>query len=121
MFIHSESIQLQYGFKRSAGRVYAMSQGLSLPICDKNWDLKDANVICRDLGYPGALRATRRSYFTYRNNPNPQSELYTLFSDIDCTGSEKSIYDCPDVFGNSLNLTPQFCSAQSIAGVICDG
>ena len=55
--------------------------------------MKDATVVCRELGYPGAVRATRRSYFTYRNDPTPQSELDTLFGDIDCAGSENTIYD----------------------------
>ena len=121
MFVHAESVELQYGFKRSAGRAYVRGENSSWPVCDRNWDLKDANVLCHELGYPGAVRATRRSYFTYRNDPNPQSQLYTLFGDIDCTGSEYSIYDCLDVYGNAISLTPQLCSSQSIAGIICDG
>ena len=91
------------------------------PVCDRNWDLKDANVVCNELGYPGAARATRRSYFTYRNNPFPQSQIATVFGDIDCTGLENSIYDCSNVYGNPISLTPELCSSQSIAGVICNG
>ena len=95
-------------------------QGLNStwPVCDTHWDLKDANVFCRGLGYPSAIRATRRSYFY---NLNSQSQIYALFSDIDCAGSEISIHACPDVYGNIVSFTPQLCSSQSIAGVVCDG
>ena len=90
-------------------------------VCDRNWDLKDANVACHELGYPGAMRATRRSYFNYRNDPNPQSQVDALFGDIDCSGSEESLFDCPDVYGNPISFSTQLCSSQSIAGIICDG
>lgn len=101
--------------------MYVVGQNNVFPVCDRNWDLKDANVVCHELGYPNATRATRRSYFTYRNDPFSQLEIETLFSDIDCTGTEDTIYDCPDVYGNRVSLTPELCSSQSIAGVICDG
>ena len=115
----TESSEFRYGFKRSAGRIYIYGENSYYwPVCDIHWDLKDANVTCRQLGYPGAVRATRRSYF-HRDSSNQQ--LQALLSNIDCAGSEASIYDCPDVFGNPITLSTQPCSSQSIAGVICDG
>ena len=32
-------------------------------ICDSHWDLRDANVVCKELGFAGARKAVKRSKF----------------------------------------------------------
>ena len=32
-------------------------------VCDNEWDLLDATVVCTQLGFAGAVRATKSSFF----------------------------------------------------------
>ena len=122
--VYPERIQLTYGFKNSAGHVeiFYKYHNDYKQVCDTNWDLNDANVICHQLGYPGAIRATTRSYFTYRSDSSTSQQMRAIFNNVDCTGVEKSIFDCQDVFGMPLDIfTLDSCPSQSSAGVICNG
>ena len=92
------------------------------PVCDRNWDLNDANVVCHQLGYPGAVRATTRSYFTYRSSSSSSQQSFAIFNNVDCTGIEESLFNCLDTFGMPLDIsTLDSCPSQSSAGVICNG
>ena len=75
-------------------------------ICDEGWDLNDANVLCKMLGFPGALDATVRSQYgqPYLND--------VIFSNVQCTGNEESIFDCPS------DPNPN-CDRSRSAGVSC--
>jgi len=84
-------------------------------ICDEGWDINDAHVVCRMLGFPGALDATVRTqyinmYYYYSNH----EETVVSLSNVQCNGSETSLSDCP----TDVNPT---CSTQRIAGVWCKG
>ena len=84
--------------------------------------MNDANVVCHQLGYPGAIRATTRSYFTYRNSSSTSQQSSAIFNNVDCTGSEESLFDCLDIFGMPLDIsTVDSCPSQRSAGVICNG
>ena len=75
-------------------------------ICDEEWDINDAHVVCRMLGFPGALDATVRSEY---GQPHVKD---AWISNTQCNGTESSIFDCP----YKVNMN---CSRSRSAGVRC--
>ena len=75
-------------------------------ICDEGWDINDAHVVCHMLGFPGALDATLRSEY---GQPLVEN---AWFSNVQCNGTETSIFDCPC----EVNYN---CSRSRSAGVRC--
>ena len=45
------------GGNHTAGRVEIFYNGLWGTICDDHWTLTEAGIICRELGFPGAMAA----------------------------------------------------------------
>ena len=77
-------------------------------ICDEEWDINDAHVVCRMMGFPGALDATVRSEYGLPRIKD------AWISNTQCNGTESSIFDCP----YKVNLN---CSRSRSAGVRCLG
>ena len=55
-------------------------------VCNYRWDTKDAEVVCRMLGYPGVQ--------TYKTTNFTPVKGIIWMNDVICTGTEKSIADC---------------------------
>ena len=76
-----------------AGRVEVFSHGIWGRVLSDSWDIYDvwdqteAAVVCRQLGFPGLITALRRSSFGEGSGP-------VLMSNVQCTGSEKTIQQC---------------------------
>jgi len=109
-----EIISLRDSDRDLEGTVYLSTvDGDYYPVCDQQWSIDDAEVVCKELGYPSARRATIQSFFAH--------ELYealspiTGFNRLDCVGSESSVLGC----GNSNSLSVEVDSCQGLAGVIC--
>ena len=47
-------------------------------MCDDNWDLVDATVVCRQLGFTGAIGATKNSFFDRGNYNDVPDSLYVI-------------------------------------------
>ncbi|VDP43517.1 unnamed protein product [Schistosoma margrebowiei] len=57
-------------------------------VCDDHWTMKEANVVCRQLGMGHALEVHRRNRF------GSSSQANYLMDEVHCTGSEKRLIDC---------------------------
>ncbi|CAN0225112.1 unnamed protein product [Bubo scandiacus] len=86
------------------GRVEVFYQGSWGTICDDDWDIQDATVVCRMLGYSRAI-----STFT----AIPGTGQIWL-DDVKCRGSEYSIFECP-----KSNWGVNDCFHSEDAGVEC--
>ena len=57
-------------------------------VCDDAWDINDANVVCRQLGFSQlATQARGNAYYGQGSGP-------IWVDDVACTGSESHIYNC---------------------------
>ncbi len=51
----TSNIRLVGGFTSNEGRVELFQYGIWGTICDSGWDMSDAEVACRQLGYIGKI------------------------------------------------------------------
>ena len=82
-------------------------------VCDNGFDIHDAHVICKMLGYPTAIEALANGAADDLYGTAPSGSNFAL-DNLDCSGSESSIFDCP----LSTELA-KVCDASKIAGVKC--
>ncbi|KAL5493195.1 hypothetical protein EMCRGX_G014337 [Ephydatia muelleri] len=100
-------LRLVGGPTPSSGRVEVQYYGVWGTVCDDDWDINDANVVCRQLGYNGTARASTNAEFGQGNG--------TIWMDnVTCTGSESSLDQCPF---NGWGI--QNCVFGHDAGVVC--
>ena len=76
-------------------------------VCDNDWDIKDARVVCRQLGFPDVVSAPANARF------GPGSGQIWL-DNVGCLGSEASIVNCPRPRWGS-----HICGHSKDASVIC--
>lgn len=95
------------------GNVEIYHNGTWGSICYYSFSMKDAQVICRQLGYPNATATQCCSH--YGSN---QYNL-TWLGILNCTGSENKVIDCPS--GSNWEMNINGCNRYSKAGVVCQG
>lgn len=96
---------------RYAGRVEVFFAGEWGRICATGWDVRDANVVCNQLGYRSAINAVQGTVFGISLGP-------IFLSNVDCRGDEKTISDC---IGDGIGTYDQNCDHTTDAGVQCVG
>ena len=87
-------------------------------ICDDEFDIKDANVICKMLGFPFAKEALADGTAQNVYGTAPSGDTFVL-DDLGCIGNETSVFDCShndECYGTCTSGT---CGAFEIAGVKC--
>lgn len=102
-------VRLVNGASSHEGRVEVFAFGVWGTVCDDGFDINEANVICRMLGYPDALNSYSRAYFG-------QGRGRIVMDELHCAGDERSLFDCP------INVTigTHDCSHREDAGVECN-
>merc|ERR1719271_1132174 len=95
-----------------AGRLMAMRDGEWGTVCDDHFDVNNngADVACRQMGYAGGVYSAN-----YRGTEPDESVVKIVYDDIQCTGTEARIQDCP---GFRLHNSDS-CSHGEDSGVIC--
>ena len=78
-------------------------------VCDDGWDIRDAYVVCRQLGYASAISALPMANF------GPGRGIIWL-DDVNCLGNESSIGECQHPGWAIHN-----CGHREDASVVCGG
>ena len=104
------TLRLADGYRNGEGRVEILHEGHWGTVCDDGWDIKDAQVVCRQLGYPKAVRAPQRAFFGPGNG-----HIWLRY--VDCLGAESSIDNCQHLGWDDHN--GYSCLHQEDASVIC--
>ncbi|XP_041453757.1 relaxin receptor 2-like [Lytechinus variegatus] len=115
----SSGVRLMDGRNRSEGRIEVFSKSTWGTVCYTDWTLNDGHVICKSLGYAGALQVPTDFSFGFG-----ESNVY--LSDTRCTGKETNILDCPNArLGRSdycfLHGAEVVCSSKDEEIYLADG
>ena len=103
----SSEIRLVGGRNQYEGRVEVNRSGVWQTICDNSWDIAEAEVVCRWLGYGYAILAIQEAAFGQGSGRQWKRAWY-------CNGNEASLDYC-----SSSSRT--FCYYSEDASVICSG
>ncbi|CAI5689235.1 unnamed protein product [Oreochromis niloticus] len=101
------------GSSRCSGRVEVYHDNVWGTVSDYNWDINDAEVVCREINCGSALEATPSSKFGAGTGQ-------VWLSDVSCSGNESSLTECQHAgWGNYYNYYYSLHSYD--VGVMCSG
>ncbi|XP_036826861.1 T-cell differentiation antigen CD6-like [Oncorhynchus mykiss] len=103
-----QAVRLAGGEHRCAGRVELWREGQQWgTVCDDEWDLRDADVVCAQLGCGYALSVTGQ------DGAFPQGKDPIYLDELKCTGKEENLWQCP------ASDESHDCGHKEDAGVVC--
>ncbi|XP_078579047.1 uncharacterized protein LOC144863579 [Branchiostoma floridae x Branchiostoma japonicum] len=100
-------IRLVGGSHPAEGRVEVFHDGQWGTVCDDHWDMDNAEVVCRMLGFSGAEAAHDKAHFGEGSDP-------IWLDNVKCEGHETSLFDCRNRGWGIEN-----CDHDDDAGVTC--
>lgn len=107
--VPSVSIRLIGGDNDTEGRVEVYFKNTWGTICDDHWDIEDARVVCRQLGYDVAISAPSKAAYG-------QGSGTIWLDNMACDGNENSIAECLHGGWGENN-----CNHAEDASVVCAG
>ncbi|XP_041264157.1 deleted in malignant brain tumors 1 protein-like [Onychostruthus taczanowskii] len=105
----SGQVRLVAGPHLCAGRVEVLHEGRWGTVCDRGWDLRDAQVVCRQLGCGRALAARGGARYG-------RGSGQVWLSELTCAGSERHLGQC-----ERRPWGEHDCEHGEDAGVVCAG
>ncbi|XP_041470263.1 deleted in malignant brain tumors 1 protein-like [Lytechinus variegatus] len=106
-FLPEVEVRLVGGSDNTEGTVEVLYNGVWGTVCDDSWDIRDANVVCRMLGFPKATRAPLLAHFGIGTG-------IIWLDDVMCSGVEENIADC-----QHREIGESDCRVHEAAGVVC--
>ncbi|XP_055046924.2 scavenger receptor cysteine-rich domain-containing protein DMBT1-like [Misgurnus anguillicaudatus] len=101
------NIKLVNGDNLCSGRVEVLYNNQWGTVCDAGWDLKDAAVVCNNMGCGTPIEVKSGAYFG-------QGLGHVWLDNVACSGNELLLKNCP-----SKKLGTSTCSHEQDAGVVC--
>ncbi|KAI7789651.1 putative scavenger receptor cysteine-rich type 1 protein M130-like [Triplophysa rosa] len=100
-------LRLSGGKGRCSGRLEVYHNSEWGSVCDDLWDIRDAQVVCRQLGCGAALSADGNEAFG-------AGEGVVWLNRVECRGTEIHLWDCPHILNKHTD-----CSHKERVGLIC--
>ena len=100
------TVRLIGGYIKYEGRVEVYHNGKWGSVCTDDWDLNDAQVVCRELGIGPAIASRSKEIYGRRR--------FSWLNNVDCVGTESVIEDCSHNVWGIVD-----CSQYEDAGVQC--
>ncbi|XP_043950596.2 uncharacterized protein LOC108029525 isoform X6 [Drosophila biarmipes] len=103
-------VRLTGGEGPHAGRIEVKANGQWGYVCDDKFGLKDADIVCREIGYHMGAQEVRGSSFY----APPNQDFNYLIDEVECHGNETKLKDCAFKGWGVHN-----CGVDEVAGVVC--